>query len=84
MHAHDPIPRRALGKTGVQVSAMGLGGSHLGSMPDADEAIRVVHAAIDAGVNFLRQRLGKYYDAAREPAQVCSGAPSQASATRSF
>jgi aryl-alcohol dehydrogenase-like predicted oxidoreductase len=64
-HAHDAIPRRALGKTGVQVSAMGLGGSHLGSMPDPDEAIRVVHAAIDAGVNFF-DNAWEYYDGKSE------------------
>ncbi len=41
-----------LGKTGVNVSRIGLGGSHLGK-PDEQEAIRIVRTAIDRGVNFM-------------------------------
>lgn len=47
------IPRRALGNTGVQVSALCFGGAHWGRIQDDAEAIRLLHAAIDAGVNFL-------------------------------
>src|SRR4051794_25779494 len=47
------IPRRPLGKTGVQVSALGVGGYHLGSAKDQGEAKRMVDAAIDAGINFF-------------------------------
>lgn len=47
------IPRRALGKTGVDVSILCFGGAHWGRMEDDAEAIRVLHEAIDAGVNFL-------------------------------
>jgi predicted aldo/keto reductase-like oxidoreductase len=47
------IPRRPLGKTGLQVSIIGLGGSHLGETKDEAEAIQIVHEAIDAGVNFM-------------------------------
>jgi aryl-alcohol dehydrogenase-like predicted oxidoreductase len=47
------IPRRALGTTGAAVSALGLGGYHIGSMKSEREAIRLIHAAIDAGVTFL-------------------------------
>ncbi len=47
------LPRRALGKTGVQVSALCFGGAHWGRIQDDAEAIRLVHAAIDAGVNFF-------------------------------
>jgi aryl-alcohol dehydrogenase-like predicted oxidoreductase len=43
------IPRRPLGGTGVQVSALGVGGHHLGDFPTVDEAIRLVHEAVDAG-----------------------------------
>ncbi len=46
------IPRRPLGKTGEQVSIMALGGAHLGK-PAASEATRIVHAAIDAGLDFM-------------------------------
>lgn len=47
------VPRRALGKTGVQVSALCFGGAHWGRIQDDAEAIRLLHTAIDAGVNFL-------------------------------
>ncbi len=44
---------RKLGRTGERVSAIGLGGYHLGLTPDAPQAIRIVRAAIDRGINFL-------------------------------
>jgi aryl-alcohol dehydrogenase-like predicted oxidoreductase len=47
------VPMRPLGKTGVQVSAIGIGGYHLGSAKDLQEAKRIVDEAIDAGVNFF-------------------------------
>jgi hypothetical protein len=47
----DEIPRRPLGKAGVRISALGVGGHHLGDMKTVEEAIGVVHEAIDAGVN---------------------------------
>ena len=48
------IPYRALGRTGEQVSAIGLGGWHLGRPELSEaEAIRIVRAAVDAGINFL-------------------------------
>jgi predicted aldo/keto reductase-like oxidoreductase len=47
------IPRRALGKTGVRVSAIGLGGYHLGKASSDDEAIRIVRTAVDQGVDFM-------------------------------
>src|SRR5262245_13614734 len=45
---------RQLGSTGVEVSAIGMGGAHLGSgrLPDAD-AIRLMHEGIDRGINFM-------------------------------
>jgi aryl-alcohol dehydrogenase-like predicted oxidoreductase len=48
------IPYRTLGSTGVQVSAIGIGGWHLG-LPSVDEklSIRIVRRAVDAGVNFM-------------------------------
>jgi aryl-alcohol dehydrogenase-like predicted oxidoreductase len=49
----DPIPQRPLGKTGVKVSALGLGGYHIGKCASLKEAVRIVHEAIDAGVTFL-------------------------------
>jgi aryl-alcohol dehydrogenase-like predicted oxidoreductase len=48
------VPLRPFGRhTDVSVSALGLGGYHLGSVNSAREATRIVHAAIDAGVTFL-------------------------------
>jgi aryl-alcohol dehydrogenase-like predicted oxidoreductase len=49
----DQIPRRALGKTGEQVSIIGLGGYHLGSMQSLDDAVRLVQEAVDAEVTFF-------------------------------
>jgi aryl-alcohol dehydrogenase-like predicted oxidoreductase len=48
------IPYRTLGRTGERVSAIGLGGFHLGK-PELSEAqaIRIIRTAIDAGLNFL-------------------------------
>jgi aryl-alcohol dehydrogenase-like predicted oxidoreductase len=47
------IPLRPLGATGVMVSALGLGGYHLGKMKAEREVVRLVHAAIDAGITFM-------------------------------
>jgi uncharacterized protein len=47
------VPKRPLGKTGVQVSALGVGGYHLGSADSQNEATAIVHAALDAGINFF-------------------------------
>jgi aryl-alcohol dehydrogenase-like predicted oxidoreductase len=49
----EAIPRRELGRTGVRVSALGVGGHHLGDAPTVEDAIRIVHEAIDAGVDFF-------------------------------
>jgi aryl-alcohol dehydrogenase-like predicted oxidoreductase len=45
---------RVLGRTGEKVSAIGLGGWHLG-LPTVDEqlSLRIVRSAIDYGVNFM-------------------------------
>jgi aryl-alcohol dehydrogenase-like predicted oxidoreductase len=44
---------RKLGRTGERVSAIGLGGFHLGLAKDPAEALRIVRSAIDRGINFL-------------------------------
>jgi predicted aldo/keto reductase-like oxidoreductase len=49
----DQIPRRPLGRTGEQVSIIGLGGYHLGTMGSVDSAVRLVQEAVDAGVTFF-------------------------------
>ena len=48
------IPLRPFGRhTGQSVSALALGGYHIGSISSAREAIRVIQAAIDAGITFM-------------------------------
>jgi predicted aldo/keto reductase-like oxidoreductase len=47
------IPYRLLGSTGAEVSAIGVGGFHIGKKPTEDEAIRIVRTALDSGINFL-------------------------------
>ena len=50
----DPIPYRTLGRTGERVSAIGIGGYHLGKPGlEESESIRVVRTAIDSGISFL-------------------------------
>lgn len=44
---------RTLGKTGEKVSAIGLGGHHIGRPKDPDEGIRIIRSAIDRGITFL-------------------------------
>ena len=46
------VPRRQLGKTGVSVSCIGLGGSHIGKT-DRGEAIRIMRQALDHGLDFM-------------------------------
>jgi aryl-alcohol dehydrogenase-like predicted oxidoreductase len=60
-----PIPPRALGTTGESVSALGLGGYHLGSIANRREAIRLVHHAIDAGITFM-DNAWEYHDGRSE------------------
>src|SRR5688500_9533759 len=47
------IPRRPLGSTGEEVSALGLGGYHVGTIGNEREAIGFVREAIDAGITFM-------------------------------
>ena len=51
--ATGQIPMREFGKTGVKVSALGMGGHHLGAAKDAGTAVELVHRALDGGVNFF-------------------------------
>jgi len=45
---------RTLGRTGERVSAIGLGGHHLGFKSlNEKESIRIIRAALDGGINFL-------------------------------
>jgi aryl-alcohol dehydrogenase-like predicted oxidoreductase len=51
--AGEPVPHRPLGKTGITVSAIALGGYHLGSTKNQEEANEIVAKAMDAGVIFF-------------------------------
>jgi aryl-alcohol dehydrogenase-like predicted oxidoreductase len=46
---------RTLGRTGIKVSPLCLGAMMFGAWgtPDHDESIRIIHAALDAGINFV-------------------------------
>ena len=46
---------RSLGRTGVKVSPLCLGAMMLGGWgnPDHDDSVRIIHAALDAGINFI-------------------------------
>ncbi len=48
------IPYRTLGHTGEKVSCIGMGGYHLGKSEVTEAAaIKLVHAGVDRGINFL-------------------------------
>ena len=49
------MERRILGRTGVSVSPLCLGAMMFGSWgnPDREESVRIIHAAFDAGINFI-------------------------------
>ena len=75
------IPRRPLGRTGLEVSALGIGGYHLGSADSDAEATQIVNEALDAGVNFFdnaweyhqglsEERLGRALKGKRDGAVV--------------
>ncbi len=60
-----PIDRRPFGRHADLVSTIGLGGYHLGLTRTLTEAVRIVHEAIDAGVNFL-DNAWEYHDGESE------------------
>jgi aryl-alcohol dehydrogenase-like predicted oxidoreductase len=49
------MEHRQLGRTGVSVSKFCLGAMMFGAWgnPDHDESIRIIHTALDAGINFI-------------------------------
>jgi aryl-alcohol dehydrogenase-like predicted oxidoreductase len=46
---------RTLGRTGIQVSPFALGAMMFGAIgnPDHDDAVRIIHRALDAGINLV-------------------------------
>jgi|ERR1700688_2308298 len=59
------VPKKPLGRTGVQVSAMGLGGYHLGSAETDQAANEIVAKALDHGVTFF-DNAWEYHDGLSE------------------
>ena len=59
------IPRRPFGRTGETVSALGMGGFHLGEVGTEREATSLVHRAVDAGVTFM-DNAWEYHDGLSE------------------
>jgi aryl-alcohol dehydrogenase-like predicted oxidoreductase len=52
--SHSEVPYRTLGQTGEQVSCIGMGGYHLGKSDVSEkEAIQLIRAGVDRGINFL-------------------------------
>ena len=58
MSTNGSIPLKRFGKTDVQISALGLGGHHLGAAKDEQEAVAIVHARDGWRRHFFRQLLG--------------------------
>jgi predicted aldo/keto reductase-like oxidoreductase len=44
---------RPLGRTGEKVSAIGLGGYHIGIPKDEQESVRIIRSAVDRGITFM-------------------------------
>src|SRR6202140_3556625 len=56
---------RPLGRTGEQVSVIGLGGHHIGRQKDEKDSIQIIRTAIDAGINFM-DNCWDYHDGVSE------------------
>src|SRR4051794_38534973 len=51
--AAQAVPRRRLGRTGEQISCVGVGGFHIGKQKDEAESLQIIRRALDSGINFL-------------------------------
>jgi aryl-alcohol dehydrogenase-like predicted oxidoreductase len=71
------IPLRTLGKTGLRVTMIGLGGYHAGLPEKEEDSIAIIHRALDLGINFFdnadcyqegraEERMGKALEGRRE------------------
>ena len=64
--ASGEMPMRPFGRhADVKLSALGMGGHHLGEYPSVDEAIVAIHEAIDSGINFF-DNCWEYYNGRTE------------------
>jgi predicted aldo/keto reductase-like oxidoreductase len=50
---HFAVPKRPMGSTGLQVSILGVGGYHIGTVSDQQEVNNMVAKALDHGINFF-------------------------------
>jgi predicted aldo/keto reductase-like oxidoreductase len=62
--ADTPVPMATLGKSGLRVSRITVGGYHM-RVRGEDEGIRIIHRAIDLGVNMF-DSAHKYHDGASD------------------
>jgi len=71
------IPLRTLGRTGLKVTMIGLGGYHAGFPDKEEDSIAVIHRALDLGINFFdnadcyqegraEERMGKALEGRRD------------------
>src|ERR1700728_1617656 len=63
--AEFQAPQRPMGKTGLQVSILGVGGYHLGTVAGQPEVNNMVAKALDHGINFF-DNAWEYYKGASE------------------
>jgi predicted aldo/keto reductase-like oxidoreductase len=63
--AEFQAPQRPMGKTGLQVSILGVGGFHLGAVAGQPEVNDMVAKALDHGINFF-DNAWEYYKGASE------------------
>src|SRR5947209_15322538 len=56
---------RQLGRTGEEVSLIGVGGHHIGRQKEEKESIEIIRAAIDAGITFM-DNCWDYHDGGSE------------------
>lgn len=56
---------RTLGRTNEKVSVIGLGGHHIGRQKDEQDSIKIIHSAIDRGINFM-DNCWDYHDGGSE------------------
>ncbi len=47
------IPLRDFGRSGVKISALGMGGHHLGEAKDESTAVEIIHRSVDGGITFF-------------------------------
>src|SRR6202049_4601359 len=62
---HGEMRYRPLGRTGEEVSVIGLGGHHIRRQKDEKDSIQIIRAAIDAGINFM-DNCWDYHDGSSE------------------